>query len=98
MDKKPLYPNDLKEARTKAMISQRQLALKCQQLAEIDPSTYVRLSTDSIKDLEAGNRRPRRNSAATLGEALAAPAKSLFPNGFDDTHRNPSGRPRSTPN
>jgi DNA-binding XRE family transcriptional regulator len=76
------------------MISRAQLALRCKQLAEEAPAKYVTVSMSTIRDLEAGERKPRPNTANTLAVALRWDAQELFPSGFDDKPRNPSGKTR----
>ncbi len=73
------------------MISRAQLMIRCELLAAQDKTRYVTVGKTTLHDLEAGLRRPRPNTAATLAAALEASASDLFPFGFDTTARNPKG-------
>jgi hypothetical protein len=95
---KQVYPNTLKQARLNAMLSQPQLVALCRQTAEQDPLRYKPISIASVRSLEAGERRPRRNLAATLARVLEVDPHALFPAGFDDQTHNPLGRSAKAPN
>ncbi len=73
------------------MITRAQLMTRCEQLFEADSARYAKVGKTTLHDLEAGLRRPRPNTAATLAAALETSASELFPAGFDDTPRNPKG-------
>lgn len=89
----PQYPNNLRLIRqTQAMISRSQLVQKCMNLFNEDKTKYVKVGMTTLHDLEAGIRRPRLNTAATIARALSVPADELFPAGYDDPNRNPQGR------
>lgn len=92
MQQEKQYPNNLKETRMRTMITRAQLSLRCKELAEHEPTSFVPFSADSIKGLERGDRRPRRNTAFTLAKALGTTPEELFPVGFDDQPRNPLGK------
>jgi len=92
-----LHPNGLREARERAMLSRAQLIRLCAQLQTQDDIRYVRVSMTTLHSLEAGARRPRRSTAATLAAALGSPPEELFPDGFDDPVRNPDGNTRIAP-
>ena len=88
----PPFPNNLRQVREKqALMSRAQLIQRCQQLSVQDKTRYVTVGMTSLHDLEAGLRRPRPNTAATLAAALNVPATELFPQGFDLHVRNPRG-------
>ena len=74
------------------MLTQTQLVALCKYISEQDPLRYKPISIASVRALEAGTRRPRRNLAATLGKALEVDPDALFPAGFDDLSHNPLGR------
>lgn len=90
----PIYPNSLREQRQTAMVSRSQLSLRCAGLVEQDPTQYVTVSQSSLRDLENGQRKPRRNTANTLATALGINVDQLFPLGYDDAPRNPTGNTR----
>ena len=86
------FPNNLRPTREKrVLISRAQLILRCERLFGEDEAQYVKVGMTTIHDLEAGRRRPRPNTAATLAAALDAPVEELFPLGFDLHVRNPGG-------
>ena len=88
----PLYPTNLRRIREEqAMITRAQLIIRCEQLAVQDKTKYVKVGKTTLHDLEAGSRRPRPNTAATLAAALETNANELFPAGLDITARNPKG-------
>ena len=89
---KQVYPNTLKQARFDSMLTQWQLVGLCKQISDQEPLRYKPVSIASVRALEAGDRRPRRSLAATLGKALDVAPQALFPAGFDDVSRNPLGR------
>ena len=84
-------PNNLKEARRSALMTQAQLAVRTQQLAIQDPSRFVSLRVGSIKHLERGAHRPLRRSAITLALALGSSIDELFPVGVEENVHNPTG-------
>ena len=89
----PPHPNNLRLIREKqALISRSQLVQRCANLFIKDETKYVKVGMTTLHDLEAGERRPRTSTAATLATALGTSAAELFPNGFDDPNRNPRGR------
>jgi len=65
--------------------------LRCANLAEDDPDSFVPLSLSALKKLEGNDSRPRVRTAMTLATALSSTVEALFPNGVDDTVRNPRG-------
>ena len=65
--------------------------LRCANLAEDDLDSFVPLSLSALKKLEGGDSRPRVRTAMTLATALSSTVEALFPNGVDDTVRNPRG-------
>ena len=86
------YPNNLRSTREKrVLVSRAQLILRCERLFGEDEAQYVKVGMTTIHDLEAGRRRPRPSTAATLAAALGIPAQELFPLGFDLHVRNPGG-------
>ena len=88
----PPFPNNLRRVREgRVMISRLQLMRQCQKLAEEEDTRFVNVGRTSLHDLEAGTRRPRLNTAATLAAALNTPVEELFPAGFDDPNRNTKG-------
>lgn len=88
----PPYPSNLRQIREEqAMITRAQLMLRCEHLFNTDSARYTKIGKTTLHDLEAGLRRPRPNTAATLAAALEANAAELFPSGFDSHVRNPSG-------
>lgn len=91
------YPNSLREAREQAMFSRAQLIRLCAKLQVQDDIKYVNISMTTLHGLEAGTRRPRRSTAATVADALGLSVEMLFPKGFDDPVRNPEGNTRIAP-
>ncbi len=88
----PPYPTNLRRVREEqAMITRAQLMARCGQLAAQDETKYVTVGKTTLHDLEAGLRRPRPNTAATLAAALETDPKELFPFGPDTTIPNPKG-------
>ena len=65
--------------------------LHCAALADSDPNNFVPISLSALKKLEGGDSRPRVRTAMTLATALSSTVEALFPNGVDDTARNPRG-------
>lgn len=89
----PPFPNNLRLVREKqVLMSRSQLVQRCQKLVSEDETKYVNVGMTTLHDLEAGLRRPRPSTAATLAAALGVPVIELFPAGFDDPNRNPKGR------
>ena len=86
------FPTNLRRVREEqAMITRAQLMTRCGQLAAQDETKYVTVGKTTLHDLEAGLRRPRPNTAATLAAAMETSADELFPAGLDTTVRNPKG-------
>lgn len=94
---KPLWPNNLRQARDEALMTRAQLSLRCAQLADGDPIGFSPVSSSAIRDLEFGETRPRRGTAVTLSRVLGTPVPELFPLGLDDAARNPDGHTRVVP-
>lgn len=88
----PPYPSNLRHVREeRAMITRAQLMTRCEQLFDADSARHAKVGKTTLHDLEAGLRRPRPNTAATLAVALETSASELFPAGFDNHVRNPTG-------
>ena len=88
----PPYPTNLRRIREEqAMITRAQLMIRCEQLAAQDKTKHVRVGKTTLHGLEAGLRRPRLSTAATLAAALGASISELFPHGFENNVHNPKG-------
>jgi transcriptional regulator with XRE-family HTH domain len=86
------YPSTLRQVRqNQALMTRAQLMLRCEQLFNTDNTRYVKVGMTTLHDLEAGLRRPRPSTAATLAAALDTSPQELFPSGLDIHVRNPNG-------
>ena len=86
------YPNTLRERREAKLLTRPALSELCKELALTSPALFAAIGTTTIRDLESGTTRPRLKTVATLARVLEVDPNELFPSGFDDPRRNPTGK------
>jgi hypothetical protein len=77
----PSYPNHLRALRDDACLTRHALSAICDRLAVEDPIRFTQVVYRTIQDLEAGLKRPRAQTAATLAAALGKEVRAIFPDG-----------------